>query len=71
MRDESLEELGRKIDALGLWEVMRPFNWVVKANGTAFPYFFTLFGGDGKQVKVRLLMIEGWQTFHDYVSTLR
>lgn len=63
------EELGRKIDALGLWDAVKPFNWVEKPRGTAFPYFCTLLGGDCKPVKVRLLMIEGWQTFHDYVRT--
>ncbi len=63
------EELGRKIDALGLWDVITPFNWVEKPLGTVLPYFCTLLGGDRDVVKVRFLMIEGWQTFHDYIHT--
>ena len=29
MTNDALEELGRKMDALGLWELMMPFNYVV------------------------------------------
>ncbi len=63
------EALGRKIDALNLWDAVRPYNWAEKPLGTVLPYFCTLMGGDPKLVKVRLLMIEGWQTFHDFVRT--
>lgn len=69
MMQATPEEIGRKIDALGLWEVIRPFNWAVKPTGTVFPYFCTLLGGDRQPVKVRFLMIEGWQTFHDFIRT--
>lgn len=69
MKPSSAEEIGRKLDALGLWDVMMPYNWVVKPRGTVFPYFCTLLAGDPTVVRVRLLMIEGWQTFHDFVRT--
>ena len=62
-----VEEIGAKMDALGLWELLAPYNWAVKPKGTAFPYFCSVFKGDGKLVKVRFMMLEGWQTLHDYV----
>ena len=67
--NESPEELGQKINALHLWDAILPFNWIVKPLGTVFPYFCTILKGDGKPVCVRYLMIEGWQTFHDFVRT--
>ena len=63
----TVEEIGAKMDALGLWDLLGPYNWAVKPRGTAFPYFCTVLKGDGKPVKVRLLMLEGWQTLHEYV----
>ena len=33
------EEVGAKMDALGLWELLEPYNFAVKPKGTAFPYF--------------------------------
>ena len=61
------EEIGAKMDALGLWNLLEPYNFAVKPRGTVFPYFCTVLKGDGKPVKVRFLMLEGWQTLHDYV----
>lgn len=69
MKKESPEEIGIKLDALGLWDAVMPFNWVVKPSGVVFPYFCTLLKGDGVNVKIRFLMLEGWQTFHDYIRT--
>ena len=63
------EEIGAKMDALGLWKALEPFNFAVKPLGTVFPYFCTVLKGDGRPVKVRFLMLEGWQTLHDYVRT--
>ena len=63
------EDIGAKLNALDLWEVMAPYNWAVKPKGTAFPYFCSVVRGDGKPVKVRLLLLEGWQTLHDYIRT--
>jgi len=63
------EEIGAKMDALGLWELLEPYNFAVKPRGTVFPYFCTVLKGDRKPVKVRFLMLEGWQTLHDYVRT--
>ena len=61
------EEIGARMDALGLWELLEPYNFAVKPKGTVFPYFCTVLKGDRKPVKVRFLMLEGWQTLHDYV----
>ena len=57
--DMEVEEIGRRMDALGLWEVLAPYNWAVKPKGTVFPYFCSVFKGDDKPVKVRFMMLEG------------
>lgn len=62
-----IETIGARMDALGLWGALEPYNFAVKPRGTVFPYFCTVMTGDGKAVKARLLMLEGWQTMHDYV----
>ena len=69
MTAQTPEEIGARMDALGLWELLQPFNFAVKPTGTAFPYFCAVVKGDGNPVKVRFLMLEGWQTLHDYVRT--
>lgn len=64
------DEIGAKMNALGLWDRIAPFNWVIKPMGTVFPYFCTLIQvPQPNAVLCRFLMIEGWQTFHDYVFT--
>ena len=65
----SPEEIGAKMDALGLWDILEPCNFAVKPRGTVFPYFCTIIRGDRKPVRVRFLMLEGWQTLHDYIRT--
>lgn len=67
MMKRTVEEIGAKMDALGLWDLLGPYNWAVKPRGTVFPYFCTVLKGDQQPVKVRFLMLEGWQTLHDYV----
>ena len=62
-------EIGRRIDALGLWDAVYPYHWAVKPSGTVLPYFFAAIKGDRPEVKARLLLLEGWQTFHDFVRT--
>ena len=58
------------MDALDLWDVLAPYKFAVKSRGTAFPYFCSVAKGDkDSPVKARLLMLEGWQTLHDYVRT--
>lgn len=71
MITDNPDQIAAKIDALGAWEALLPFNWAVKLHGCALPYFCTLFKDAGSPVRYRLLMIEGWQTFHDYVLFLR
>ena len=63
------EEIGAKMDALGLWSLLEPYNFAIKPRGTVFPYFCTVLKGERKPVKVRFLMLEGWQTLHDYIRT--
>lgn len=65
----SVEEIGARMDALGLWDVLEPYNWAIKPRGTVFPYFCLLIRADGKPVRWRLLLLEGWQTLHDFVRT--
>ncbi len=69
MSERSPEEIGRRMNGLGLWNALLPFNWAVKPKGVAFPYFCTVVKDAGNPVKVRFLMIEGWQTFHEYIRT--
>lgn len=63
------EDIGRKMHALGLWTEFGRFTWAVRLNGYAVPYFCTVARGDGKPVSVRFMMLEGWQTLHDFVRT--
>lgn len=65
----TIEEIGRKMDALGIWDVVQPCHWALKLRGCAIPYFCCTMKGDGNPVKVRFLLLEGWQTFHDFVRT--
>ena len=67
MNDGAIEEIGAKMDALAIWDEIAPFNFALKPKGTVFPYFCTVIHGDMKPVKVRFLMLEGWQTLHDFV----
>lgn len=65
----TIGEIGAKMDALGIWEAVSPFNWAVKPLGTAFPYFCSAVLEEGGPVKVRFMILEGWQTLHDYVRS--
>ena len=61
------EDIGRRMDGLGLWDAAAACNWGVKPRGVAFPYFCSFVRGDGRPVKARFLMLDGWQTFHDFI----
>lgn len=61
------EQIGCKIDSLGLWDAALQYNWAVKPLGTALPYFCTVMKDAGPLVRYRLMLLEGWQTVHDYV----
>jgi hypothetical protein len=67
--DRTVEEIGAKMDGLGLWEQVARCNWAVCPRGTVFPYFCTAITEKGTPVKARFMMVEGWQTFHDFVRT--
>lgn len=66
---KSPEEIGSRIAALGVWKHLCRFNWAVKPFGVAFPYFCSVMRFDNGPVRHRLFLIEGWQTFHDYMRT--
>lgn len=63
-----LEEIGVKIAALDLWKAAAAYNWAVKPRGIAYPFFCTLLP-PGAALSGHLLLLEGWQTFHDFVMT--
>ena len=67
--ERTIEDIGAKMDALGVWEAVAPYNWAVCPKGTVFPYFCCVMKGDGSPVNVRFMMVEGWQSFHDFVRT--
>ena len=66
-----LEEVAAKLVALDLWDAVGPIDWAIKPLGSAFPYFCTRLKGDGEVVKERFLMLDGWQTVHDFNRTLQ
>lgn len=65
----TVEDIARKMDGLDIWQAVSSFHWGIKPKGTAIPYFFCVLPGGGRAVKVRVLLLEGWQTFHDFVRT--
>lgn len=68
MKKHTVEEIGAKMDALGVWDTIASYNWAIKPKGSVFPYFCQLLKtGDDTPIKNRFLMLEGWQTLHDYV----
>lgn len=69
MAERTVEEVAAKIWALSLWDEAAAGNWAVCPRGTVFPYFCTVVKEESGPVKVRLMMVEGWQNFHDFVRT--
>ncbi len=65
----SAEDVGRRMDALGLWKEVMPYTWAVKPRGLAFPCFCTSMADANSAVKVRFMMLDGWQTVHDFMRT--
>lgn len=63
-----LEEIGKKIAALNLWETAAHYNWAIKPRGVAYPYFCSLLK-PGNMLAGHLIMLDGWQTFHDFIMT--
>lgn len=69
MKTESAEVIAKKIVALDLWEAFAPYNVAIKPTGTVLPYFCAVVLEKNSPVKARLMMLEGWQTLHDFVRT--
>ena len=65
---EEIDEIARKIDALGVWKKLSSWNWAVKPRNSVFTYFCTILPGDGKPLKARLLMLEGPRTMQDFLA---
>ena len=65
----TIEEIAAKMDALGLWEGVAQCNWALCPRGTVFPYFCTAIAESAGPARIRFMMVEGWQTFHDFVRT--
>ena len=65
----TVEEIAAKMDGLGLWDAFPPCHWAICPSGSVFPYFCAVLKGERAPVKVRFLLVEGWQTFHDFVRT--
>jgi len=63
----NLSDIASKMNALGLWEALAGCNFAIRPRGTVFPYFCTALKGEPPALKVRGMMLEGWQTFHDYL----
>lgn len=60
-------EIARKIDRLDLWKKLAVYTWAIRPKGSVYPYFCAFWGPDRSEVKFRLLFLEGWQTFHDFL----
>lgn len=67
--DAELESIGAKMNALGLWKKLLSHTWAIRPAKTVLPYFCTVMAGDNALVAWRFLMLEGWQTLHDFVHT--
>ena len=63
----TIAEIGGRIDALELWGELSSYHWALKPRGTALPYFCVMTNDGTSLVKARVLLLEGWQTFQDYV----
>lgn len=61
------EALARKIEQLGLWDIAEAHNWAIKPRGSVFPYFCIFMRERGADCRMRLFLLEGWQTMHDWV----
>lgn len=62
-------EVAKKIVALNLWDAFLPYNVAVKLKGVVFPYFCAVVKDSDGPVIARLLMLEGWQTIHDFIRS--
>ena len=65
----TVEEIGKKMDALGVWDKLYGCHFAIKPCGSVFPYFCAVIPGETPAVKVRLMLLDGWQTFHDFLRT--
>lgn len=71
LNDEILALIA-KIDRLQVWETTMQYNWVIKPLHSAMPYFVVILRGEVKgETRYRLLFIEGWNTFTDYICFCR
>lgn len=65
---KSIHITALKIAALNVWQQAAGYNWVLKPRGVIYPYFFTMIYPDSdKKIKARILLLEGWQSMHNFV----
>lgn len=68
-RAHSIDEIVKRLGDPGLRERAAGSSWALCPRGTVFPYFCAFMPGDGGAVEARFMMLEGWQTFHDFLRT--
>ena len=67
--EHTVDQIGAKMDALGVWDRLYGCHWAIKPRGGALPYFCAVMPGEKPPVKVRVMLLDGWQTFHDFLRT--
>lgn len=66
--EKSVRDTLRKIVALNVWKQAAGYNWALKPLNNAFPYFCSvMYPSDSKDQWAKILLLEGWQTLHDFV----
>ncbi len=64
----SIFETMQKINSLNVWKEAAGYNWVLKPLHSVYPYFFSaMYPADEEAFKAKILLLEGWQTMHDFV----
>ena len=63
----TLAEVSEKLVKLGLWQELASVNFAIRPRGTVFPYFCTTVKAEMPGIAARVMLIEGWQTFHDFL----
>lgn len=71
MAEMSAYAIAKKLKELDLWSQASSYNFAVKLKNLVFPYFCVFLTKDQREegTAVRLLMLEGWQTLHDFIRT--
>lgn len=68
--EHTAEEIAAKIDSLGMWDVLCRYNFAIKPLNTPFHYFFSAKCDGAGAAGKRIMLFEGWRTYHDYVHLM-